>query len=148
MAVKETLAYLRGRQREEIVERLLEGVAEGGMDPSTVPVYGSEAMALEAELVGAGAVAARSAAGEAADAPRVVVLFCHEERQGVFELLERLGARQLDVTGGGAAQPGSRSSTSAAAGQARPGRLARTTTRRPLSGYQRTWATYPGSPPG
>ncbi len=100
VAVKETLAYLRGRQREEIVERLLEGVAEGGMDPSTVPVYGSEAMALEAELVGAGAVAARSTAGEAADAPRVVVLFCHEERQGVFELLQRLGARQLDVTDG------------------------------------------------
>ena len=32
-----------------------------------------------------------------ADAPRVVVLFCHAEREDVFALLERLGARQVDV---------------------------------------------------
>ena len=32
-----------------------------------------------------------------ADAPRVIVLFCHEERDAVFALLERLGARGVDV---------------------------------------------------
>ena len=28
---------------------------------------------------------------------RVVVLMCHEDRDGVFELLDRLGARPVDV---------------------------------------------------
>ena len=44
--------------------------------------------------------------------------------------------------------PRSSSSASAAAGPARFDRFARTTSRIPASGYQRTWATYPGSPPG
>ena len=62
------------------------------MDPAAVPVYETEAAALEAELVGSGAAAAGDSRP---DAPRVVVLFCHAERDEVFELLERLGARQL-----------------------------------------------------
>jgi hypothetical protein len=44
-------------------------------------------------LVGAGSIAA----GAHPDASRVVVLFCHQERVEVFALLERLGARGVDV---------------------------------------------------
>ena len=65
----------------------------GGLDPATIPVYESEAAALESELVGPGSVAA----GARPDAPRVVVLFCHQERVEVFALLDRLGARGVDV---------------------------------------------------
>jgi hypothetical protein len=68
------------------------GIAEGGMDASAVPVYETEPEALEAELVGPGAAAAGD---QRADAPQVLVLFCHEARDEVFALLERLGARPL-----------------------------------------------------
>jgi cyanophycin synthetase len=97
VAIKETLTYLRGRDRGHVVALLLEGLRAGGMDPALVPVYEGEARALEAELAGSGA----ASAGEGrADAPRVVVLFCHEERDQVSALLERLGARQVDVAHG------------------------------------------------
>ncbi len=78
--IKETLAYLRGRDRGGVVTAIREGIREGGLDPDTVPVHETEAGALEAEL-------SRS------DGPAVVVLFCHSERDAVFALLERLGAR-------------------------------------------------------
>ena len=101
VVVKETLGYLRGRERANLVGTILEGVAEGGMDPSTVKVYDGEAEALEAELVGSGAA---SSSDGRADAPRVVILFCHEQRDAVFALLQRLGARQVDVTSEGLAE--------------------------------------------
>jgi hypothetical protein len=82
------------------VTTILDGVAEGGVDPSSVRVYDSEVAALEGELAGTGA--ATSSNGRAY-APRVVILFCHEQRDGVFALLERLGARQVDLTGEGLA---------------------------------------------
>ena len=93
VVLKETLAYLRGRDREEIIRVIGEGLAEGGLDPATIPVYESEVTALESELVGAGSVAA----GDRPDAPRVIVLFCHQDRDAVFALLERLGAHGVDV---------------------------------------------------
>ena len=65
------------------------GVAEGGVDASAVPVYETEPQALEAELAGTGAAAAGD---KRPDSPRVLVLFCHEARDEVFALLERLGA--------------------------------------------------------
>ena len=40
----------------------------------------------------------RNWSGAAADTPRVIVLMCHEEREGVFRLLDDLGARAVDVT--------------------------------------------------
>jgi cyanophycin synthetase len=92
VAIKETLAYLRGRPRDEVVRMIRQGLAEGGVDPADVPVYASETAALEGELAGEGALQA----GIPADQPRVVVLFCHEERDGVFALLERLGAVPVD----------------------------------------------------
>ncbi len=96
VAIKETPGYLRGRKRSEIVQLLREGLALGGLDPATVPVYGGEAEALVEELAGSGAIAA--AGGGPLDGPRVVVLFCHAERDEVFALLDRLGARGMDVT--------------------------------------------------
>jgi cyanophycin synthetase len=86
VVIKETIAYLRGRDREEIVRIIGEGLAEGGVDPADVSVHGTEAGALEAELARGGA-----------DAPGVVVLFCHQDRDEVFALLERLGAHGLDA---------------------------------------------------
>jgi cyanophycin synthetase len=97
VVIKETLAYLRGRERADIVGILLEGLAEGGVDPAAVPVHETEAGALESELAGPGSAAAAAAAGGGADTPRVVVLFCHQDREEVFALLERLGARGVDA---------------------------------------------------
>ena len=94
VAIKETLKYLRGRTPESVVGELLAGVRAAGVSVAEVPVYRSETEALLAELNGsAGAVAS----GGRSDAPRVIVLMCHEERDEVFELLERLGARPVDV---------------------------------------------------
>jgi cyanophycin synthetase len=101
VVIKETLTYLRSRPREEVVAVLRQGVAAGGMDPESVPVYESETLALEAVLTGAGAAEESAAAADEAarsDETRVVVLFCHAERDGVFALLDRLGARPVDVT--------------------------------------------------
>jgi cyanophycin synthetase len=95
IAIKETLGYLRGRERDEVVRVLRAGVVEGGGDPDAITVYPSETRALESELAGSGGAAANG--NGRADAPRVVVLFCHEERDEVFELLKRLGARPVDV---------------------------------------------------
>jgi cyanophycin synthetase len=100
VAIKETLGYLRGRARDDLVGILRDGAAAGGKDPVAIPVYETEPEALEAELVGAGAAAAGDARGAGPDAPRVVVLFCHEARDEVFALLERLGATPVaPVTG-------------------------------------------------
>ena len=73
---------------------LLVGVVAGGISADEVPIYDSETEALQAELNGA---AAAGAHGGRSDAPRVVVLMCHEDRDGVFELLARLGARPVDI---------------------------------------------------
>jgi cyanophycin synthetase len=116
IAIKETLHYLRGRSRESIVGELMAGIRSGltagsgagrGSGRATgtrtagartaglnVPVYRSETAALRAELNGAGA----AEEGTRSDAPRVIVLMCHEERQEVFELLRELGARPVDVS--------------------------------------------------
>jgi Mur ligase family, glutamate ligase domain len=101
VVIKETPMYLRGRPRQSVIDTILDGVVEGGKDPATVPIYDGEAVALEAELTGSGAAGAN---GGRADGPRVVILFCHAEREAVFALLERLGARQVDATSEGMAQ--------------------------------------------
>jgi cyanophycin synthetase len=85
VAIKETLKYLRGRSRESIVGEMLAGVKAAGRSPSEVPVYESETAALRAEL----------ANGDGR--PRVIVLMCHEERDEVFALLDKLGAKPIDV---------------------------------------------------
>ncbi len=87
VVIKETRKYLRGRTEAAVIGELLAGVTAGGMDAGDVPIYESETVALRAELVGRGP-----------DSPRVIVLMCHEERDGVFQLLDDLGARAVDVT--------------------------------------------------
>ena len=93
VAIKETLKYLRGRSAAQVVGELMAGVKAGGMAPADVPVYRSETAALKAELNGA----ATNGHGRGADAPRVIVLMCHEERDEVFDLLQSLGARPVDI---------------------------------------------------
>jgi cyanophycin synthetase len=85
VAIKETLHYLRGRSREAVVGEMLAGVKAAGRSPSEVTVYESETAALRGELA------------DAEGRPRVIVLMCHEEREEVFGLLERLGAKPIDV---------------------------------------------------
>jgi cyanophycin synthetase len=85
VAIKETLHYLRGRSREAVIGELLAGAKAGGATPADVPVYESETAALRAEL----------ANGDGRS--RVIVLLCHEERDEVFALLDRLGAKPIDV---------------------------------------------------
>jgi cyanophycin synthetase len=94
VAIKQTLTYLRGRTAESVVGELLAGVVAGGVDAADVPVYDGETQALQAELNGS---AGAGAHGGRSDAARVVVLMCHEDREGVFDLLKRLGARPVDV---------------------------------------------------
>lgn len=86
IAIKETRKYLRGRTEEAVIGELLAGVTAGGHAAAEVPVYESETVALRAELNGQGP-----------DTPRVIVLMCHEDRDGVFRLLEDMGARPVDV---------------------------------------------------
>jgi cyanophycin synthetase len=85
VAIKETLKYLRGRSRQSIVGELMAGVLAGGGSPADVPVYESETIALRTELA------------DATGKPRIIVLLCHEEREEVFALLAKLGARPIDV---------------------------------------------------
>ena len=94
VAIKQTLRYLRGRTAESVVGELLAGVKAGGGDPADVPVYESEPAALRAELNGA---AGHGRDGGRADGPRVIVLMCHEDRDGVHAVLDDLGARPVDV---------------------------------------------------
>jgi cyanophycin synthetase len=93
VVIKETLKYLRGRTAQAVVGELLAGIKAAGVPTGDVPVYRSETVALRAELNGP---AAAAGAGRP-DAPRVIVLLCHEEREAVFELLAALGARPVDV---------------------------------------------------
>ena len=97
IAIKETLGYLRGRERDERRRGAArEGVAEGGGDPSDGPVYperdpGPGVGARRARGGGRRRQrAGRRAAGRRAVLPR-------ESATKVFELLKRLGARPVDV---------------------------------------------------
>jgi cyanophycin synthetase len=94
VAIKQTLKYLRGRTAQSVVGELMVGVVAGGFAAEDVPIYDSETEALQAELNGA---AGAGAHGGRSNAPRVIVLMCHEDRDGVFALLQRLGARPVDV---------------------------------------------------
>ncbi|MBA2700527.1 MAG: hypothetical protein H0U58_02345 [Chloroflexi bacterium] len=91
VAIKETRKYLRGRTDRSVIGELLAGIVAGGVAEVDVPVYESETAALRAELDGAGPA-------DSSDSGRVIILMCHEDRDGVFRLLEDLGARPADVT--------------------------------------------------
>ena len=85
VAIKETTKYLRGRSREGVVGEMLAGVKAAGRSPAEVPVYESETAALRGELA------------DGDGRPKVIVLMCHEEREEVFALLDKLGAKPIDV---------------------------------------------------
>ena len=93
VAIKQTLKYLRGRTARSVVGELLAGVTAGGMSANEVPIYDTEVDALRGELNGPG----HGADGRGPNAARVVVLMCHEDREGVFGLLRTIGARPVDV---------------------------------------------------
>ena len=95
VAIKETRKYLRGRTPASVIGEILAGITSGGVSRDAVPVYASETEALRGELNGTGPLP--SGDGARPDSPRVIVLMCHEDRDGVFELLESLGARPVDV---------------------------------------------------
>jgi cyanophycin synthetase len=80
LAVAELLRYLRGRSREDIVERLQAGAREAGV--ADVPVYRDELTALKAML-------ASSAPGD------VVSVTALAMRAQVFRWLSRRAARRL-----------------------------------------------------
>jgi cyanophycin synthetase len=80
--LKEMLHYLRGRTRESVLGEIRAGAREGGWT-SDIPVYGSEPEALGAELDRT----------EDALRPEVIVLLCHEDREGVYSLIAKRGLR-------------------------------------------------------
>ncbi len=96
VAIKETRKYLRGRTPASVIGEILAGVTASGVSGDTVPVYESETAALRHELNGTGPHTAPT--GARPDAPRVIVLMCHEDRDGVYQVLEELGGRPVDVS--------------------------------------------------
>ncbi len=102
VAIKETVDYLRGRDRDEMVDVLRAGIADGAaeaaargrppVDAAGVPVYETEVEAVRAEL----ALAAGPDAHGRPDQPAVIALMCHAEREDVFRLLADLGARPVE----------------------------------------------------
>ena len=103
VAIKESLTYLRGRDRAGMVELLRAGIAEAAADamasgrtpiePALVPVYETEVAALRTEL----ALAGGPDVDGRPDQPSVVALMCHAEREDVFALLADLGAHPVDA---------------------------------------------------
>jgi len=89
VVIKETLTYLRGRSRESVVGEFRAGLAEAGVRAGDVPVHESETAALAAVLARGN--------GNGANEPAVVALMCHEDRDGVQQLLAELGARPIDA---------------------------------------------------
>jgi cyanophycin synthetase len=75
---KEMLHYLRGRTRESVLGEIRGGGAEGGWT-GEIPLLLDEPTAVAAELDRT----------ENATEPEVIVLLCHEDREGVYSLLER-----------------------------------------------------------
>ena len=99
VVIKESLGYLRGRDRDGMVALLRAGVAAGAaergrpLDQASIPVHETEVGALRAELAVAGGPDAQGRP----DQPAVVALMCHAEREDVFRLLADLGARPVDT---------------------------------------------------
>ena len=95
VAIKETLKYLRGRTAR-VGRRRADGRGRRGRRVAP-PTSRSTTPRPSRSGPSSTAPAGAGAHGGRPDAARVIVLMCHEERDGVFELLRRLGARPVDV---------------------------------------------------
>lgn len=82
---KEMLHYLRGRTRESVLGEIRAGALEGGWK-GNIPVYIDEPTALGAELDRT----------EGATETEVIFLLCHEDREGVYQLLAERGLKPMD----------------------------------------------------
>jgi cyanophycin synthetase len=82
---KEMLHYLRGRTRESVLGEIRAGARDGGWT-GDIPVYVDEPTSLAAELDRT----------ETAERTEVIVLLCHEDREGVYDLIEKRGLRPID----------------------------------------------------
>ena len=82
---KEMLHYLRGRTRESVLGEIRAGALEGGWT-GDIPIYIDEPTALGAELDRT----------DASDRLEVIVLLCHEDREGVYQLIADRGLRPVD----------------------------------------------------
>ena len=85
LVLKEMIHYLRGRTRESVLGEIRGGAAEGGWT-AEMPVYIDEPTAVAAELDRT----------EGSSNPEVIVLLCHEDREGVYDLLARRHLRPVD----------------------------------------------------
>ncbi|MEO5705300.1 MAG: Mur ligase family protein, partial [Candidatus Limnocylindrales bacterium] len=82
---KEMLHYLRGRSRESVLGEIRSGAREGGWK-GEIPVYLDEPEALGAELDRT----------DSAEQTEVIFLLCHEDREGVYELIAARGLKPVD----------------------------------------------------
>ena len=87
IAIKETLTYLRGRSRAGVIGEIRAGAVGAGWKDE-IPVYESEPGALRGEL--------DLAEASKDQAPGVIALLCHEDRDGVFKLLAERGFQAVD----------------------------------------------------
>jgi UDP-N-acetylmuramyl tripeptide synthase len=87
IAIKETLTYLRGRSRAGVIGEIRAGAVGAGWKDE-IPVYESEPAALRGELD------LRETSED--HAPRIIALLCHEDRDGVFKLLDERGFQAVD----------------------------------------------------
>ena len=85
---KEMLHYLRGRTRESVLGEIRGGAAEGGWT-GEIPLYVDEPTAVSGELDRT----------EGAEKPEVIVLLCHEDREGVYEVLAKRGLEPVNDPG-------------------------------------------------
>ena len=88
VTIKESLRYLRGRTRDDVIGELRTGLRSGGMDTATVPVHLDEVAAVRAELTDP----SRPLGG---GAPGVLLVMTHEQRTEVASLLAALGFTAL-----------------------------------------------------
>ena len=82
---KEMLHYLRGRTRESVLGEIRGGAAEGGWT-GEIPLYVDEPTAVSGELDRT----------EGSSKPEVIVLLCHEDREGVYDVLAERGLEPVN----------------------------------------------------
>ncbi|HEX2625624.1 MAG TPA: hypothetical protein VHL56_01810, partial [Candidatus Limnocylindrales bacterium] len=83
--LKEMLHYLRGRTRVSVLGEIRAGAREGGWK-AKMPLYIDEPTAMAGELDRT----------NDATSTEVIVLLCHEDREGVYRLIADRGLRPID----------------------------------------------------